>query len=512
MTRADPDCLVTTLVEIHGGPAGWEKVEERLRVLGWGYRESTPKERRTARRAFGTDPSEVIFRWVEIPVVGSTWRAGRNASWQVAEVHRATNVVVHERMLGRADVDRPMQPEWQVYSTRSLVRATAPVHVDAWSKPVWWLRRTLYRTAVHMGWFDVGTRVHGDRAAVLHLAQGLGEATNVDVRPLDGRGRPNALRFGEDELNRGLVFFLSPLIVAALLLVLARSAGSLGIALCWFAALACMCIAWWTALTLPLARTRRRSLALALVATAVIMVWALGIPGVRTGMTPPQALVMASVTYYAVGLVLLGRRWTWQVLAASVLPLVATLIVAALPLTARFLHDAYADALSLTPEETSVSTVWQLVAAVKLLWPTFGAVLFIAAGWGILRYFHFIRPRSFTAGTVTAVALVTTLTTTVSLTLDSPSTAADRTKQAAARGTEPPSYFGVSPEWVCVVPTVPAHRLTEQGGTLRVGKPYISFGAADGQVVLWNQVTAGPLRIAADQVRITPRRARAGGC
>ncbi|MFD3308147.1 hypothetical protein [Streptomyces sp. NPDC058694] len=504
------------MVEIQGGPAKWERVEQYFREAAWPCRTPSPKERRAARRAFPSDSANSRFLWVDVPVTGSPWRADREASWQLAAVRRATQAIVYDRMLLREESDRAIQPEWQAHSTEAQIWATAPPHTPGWSKPIWWLRRALYRSAVRTGLFDVGLRVHGGRSAavldLVRLVRGTTVRDDVDLRPLDGRGRPNTVQHGEDALNRALVFILGPLFAAAFLLVLARNAAPVGVAICWSAALFCICVAGWTALTLPLARTRLGSVSAVLAMTALALVFTLDIPGVKSGVTTAQAVAMTGVVYYSAGLMMLGRRWKWQALIAGVLPLIATLAVAALPLTSRFLHDMYADELSLAPAETSVSGIWQLAAAVKLLWPSLGAVLFIAAGWGIMRYFHFIRPRSITAGATAAFGVVLALATTASAALDSPKAAAEGLKQAAVRGSEPPPYFGVSPEWTCVVPTVPSEKLTEKGGILRAEKPYVSFGVADGQVVLWNPETAKPLHVAASQVRLTPQPSRARTC
>ncbi|WP_369357494.1 hypothetical protein [Streptomyces sp. cg2] len=515
MASAGSDCVVTTLVEILGGPAKWEKVEQHLHGLGWSYWKPTPKERRIARRAFHADPEDSSFLWVDVPIAGSPWRADREASWQVAAVCKATQVIVYDRLLWREEADRTLQPEWQVYSTRFRAWANPPAQARTWSKPLWWLRKALYQAAIRTGLFDGGPRIHGGKTAVLHLARGMAAPTereDIDVRPLDGRSRVGVVMHGEDALNRALALIMGPLFAMGLLLVLARQAGPVGVAVCWLLALACASIAWWTALTLPWSRTPLRSALFSLLATALMACVALGVPGVHKGMAPTQAVAMAAVTYYVAGLVLLGRRWRWQVLVASVLPLIATVVVAALPLTGRFLHDMYADELSLNTPETGVSGIWQLAASVKLLWPSLGAILFIAAGWGILRYFHFIRPRSITAGVAAITALTLALTMTVSAALNSPKTASDKLKQAAIQGTAPPPYFGISPEWTCVIPTVPASELTEKGGTLRATEPYISFGIADGQVVLWNRTSEKPLRMAADQIRTTPQQTGTRGC
>ena len=511
MTSASPDCIVVTLVEIQGGPAKWERVEQHFREAAWSFRTPSAKERRTARRAFESDPADSRFLWVDVPVTGSPWRAELEASWSVAAVRRATRVVVYDRVLRREESDRTIQPGWQSHATEARSWATMPPHAPSWSKPVWWLRRLLYNSAVRTGLFDVGPRVHGNRSgAVVDLVREMTASGDVDLRPLDGRGRPGTVQYGEDALNRALVFIMGPLFATLVFVTLAHDAAPVGVAICWSAAVLATCLAGWTAITLPLARTRLRSALTVLAMNATAVFVAVGKPG--PPLTAAQTLATAGVVYYAVGLVLLGRRWKWQLLIAGVLPLIATLAIAALPLTSRFLHDLYADELSLTPAETSVSGIWRLGAAMKLLWPSLGAVLFIAAGWGIMRYFHLIRPRSITGATMATLGVVVALVLTASAALHSPAAAADKLKQAAVRDTDPPPYFGISPEWTCVTPTVPKGELTEKGGTLKAGEPYISFGVADGQVVLWNPATAKPLRVAADQVRLTPRPHQAHTC
>ena len=508
MTSASPDCIVVTLVEIQGGPAKWERVEQHFREVGWPFRTPSAKERRVARRAFGTDPADSRFLWVDVPVAGSPWRAQREASWHVAAVRRATRVVVYDRLLRREDSDRTIQPEWQSYSTEARAWATMPPHTPRWREPAWRLREALYNSAVRRGLFDVGVRVHGDRSAVLDLVHGVTTRNDLNLRPLDRRGEPGTVQHGEDALNRGLAFIVTPLIAMVLFLVLARHAPPLIFVICGLAALYAFSIAGWTALTLPWARTRTHSALFVLGSTMAALYFALGIPGVSTGITTEHAVEMAGSVYYLAGLGLLVRRWNWHVLIVGVVPLIATLAVAALPLTSRFLYDLYADKLSLTPAETSVSGFWRLGATIKLLWPSFGVVLSVAAGWGIMRYFHFVRPRnSIPAGVAACIVVLTGL-----VTLNSPTTAADKLKQAAVRGTDPPPYFGITPEWTCVTPTVPKAQLTEKGGTLNPAKPYVSFGVADGQVVLWNPATAKPLRIDAAQVRLTPRPRKTHTC
>ncbi|MEU5996209.1 hypothetical protein ABZ837_00080 [Streptomyces sp. NPDC047197] len=490
---------MTTLVELQGGRPQWEKAQRRLDELGWPCHELTPKERRVARRDLDADPAVSEFRWVEVPVTGSSWRADREAAWRVTELSKSAQAVVYGRLFQRDETDRLMEPEWQVYA------AGRPAGDAARRAPTRRLLAAGRWMAARSGLLDDHVRVHAGRDAALHLARHMhpdGPRADLYVRPLDGRGRTGTVQHREDALNRALALFMGPLFAMALFVTLARHTRSTTAVVCWFLALVCAVPAWWTAFALPLSRTRLRCLAASAVATLGMACYALGVPGLSDGLHPKYALTAAGVAFYATGLVLLGRRRRWQVLSAGALPLLATLLVAALPLTGRILQDGYADELSLTPEETAVSGVWQIVSAVKLLWPTIGAILFVAATWGIMRYFHFIRPRSLFAAICAALFLVLGVTLSVDATLSSPQRAAELLRKAAVQHTAAPGYFGISTDWTCVRPTVPARSLNEQGGTLSPDTPYLSFGVADGSVVLWNPSAEQPLRVPAGQVKL----------
>ncbi|MGW6054845.1 hypothetical protein [Streptomyces sp. NPDC055189] len=509
MIPRGPDCTVTSLVEVQGGRPQWDKARQRIQELGWPCHELSPKERRTVRRAFGADAESSEFWWVEVPVTGSSWRADREAAWHITDVSRSAQVVINGRLFRRDETDRVMEPEWQVHAEGSrTVNAAVPGLRRRWRTVVRWC-------AVRTGLLDVGVRIHTSKDAAQHLARHLredGPRADLGVRPLDGRGRAGTPEHREDALNRALALFCGPLLAMALFLTTAQHVQPVAAAVCWFLALVCAVPAWWTALALPLARTRPHCLAICLVTTVAAAVYALGIPGLFDGVEPRFAWVAAGIAFYVTGLILLGRRWRWQTLAATALPLLATLLVAALPLTGRLLQDGYADELSLTSEETAVSGAYQLMAAVKLLWPSLAAVLFVAAAWGVLRYFHFIRPRSAVAGTLAAFTLVLALLTAADWTLASPRTAADKLKQAAARHTEAPPYFGISADWTCVRPTVPPRALNEQNGTLSPRTPYLSFGVVEGNAVLWNSSTDRPLQIPAGQVKLLPAGRTARAC
>ncbi|MFI1828340.1 hypothetical protein ACH41E_18100 [Streptomyces sp. NPDC020412] len=489
------------MIELQGGPPQWDKARQGMQELDWTCYELSSKERRTVRRAFDADVEFSEFWWVKVPVTGSSWRAEREASWQITELSRSAQAVVYGRLFRCDEIDRDIEPEWQVHSTGHQTEdAAVPGIQRRW--------RTVRRwCATRTGLLDVRVRIHADKDAALHLARHLrtdGPRADVGVRPLDGRGRTGTLRHREDALNRALALLLVPLLVMALFLSSTQHVRPLAAAACWFLALVCAIPAWWTAYALPVARTRLGCLVVCVVVTLATAVYALGVPGLVDGVEPRGAWAAAGIAFYVTGLILLGRRWRWQVLVVTVLPLLATLLVAALPFTGRMLQDGYADALSLTSEETAVSGTYQLLAAVKLLWPTLAAVLLVAAAWGVLRYFHFIRPRSVFAGALATLVLTLALLTAVEWTLASPQQAADKLKRAASHRTDAPPYFGISADWTCVRPTVPARALNERGGTLSPRAPYLSFGVAEGNVVLWDSAADRPLRVPAGQVKLLP--------
>lgn len=501
MIPRGPDCTVTTLIELQGGRPQWDKAMRRIRELGWTCHELSPKERRTVLRAFGSDVNFSDFWWVEMPIMGSTWRADREAAWQITELSRSVQTVIYGRLFRREEIDRVLEPEWQVHSADHDPEGTVtPGFRRHWRTATRWC-------AAHTGLLDVRVRIHANKDAARHLARHLrtdGPRADLDVRPLDGRGRTGTIRHGEDALNRAVALFGGPLLAMSLFLSTAQHLIPIAAAVCWFLAVVCAVPAWWTAFAVPLARSRLQCLVICIIATLVVAVYTLGVPGLFDGVDSRSTWATAAIGFYVTGLILLGRRWRWQILAATALPLLATLLVAALPLTGRILQDGYADELSLSPEETAVSGAYQLISAVKLLWPTLAAILFIAAVWGVLRYFHFIRPRSVSAGTLAALFLALGLLTAAEWTFASPQHAADKLKRAATHHTKAPPYFGISADWVCVRPTVSVHTLNEQGGTLVPSTPYLSFGVAEGNVVLWNAAADRPLRVPAGQVKLLP--------
>src|SRR6478752_2609852 len=90
------------------------------------------------------------------------------------------------------------------------------------------------------------------------------------------------------------------------------------------------------------------------------------------------------------------------------------------------------------------------------------------------------------------------------LVLETAEEAVDRTTSAAERGTDPPPFFGVHPEWTCVEPVIPVGRLPVEGPPLDPARPYLSFGVAGGNAVLWDAEAGEAVKVPASKVRLVP--------
>ena len=131
------------------------------------------------------------------------------------------------------------------------------------------------------------------------------------------------------------------------------------------------------------------------------------------------------------------------------------------------LHALYADSLGLIPDDLDVSGIWQAASAVKLSSLLSYALLVPApALWGIAKHVHapFISPLERLG---VPLYILTQVTVVAMCALDSAGEAVKDFRTAAVRKTDPPSYFGVTPDWTCVEPTVPAAKLGSRGGVLR---------------------------------------------
>ncbi|MFF4349671.1 hypothetical protein [Streptomyces sp. NPDC001530] len=198
---------------------------------------------------------------------------------------------------------------------------------------------------------------------------------------------------------------------------------------------------------------------------------------------------------------------------AWAVPLVVTPAASSFIAAGSVLHALYADGLDLAPDDLDVPGIWQVAAAVKLL-VLLSVVMAVPAWWGYARHRHhfYATPGDGFNVVLYVLLLILMLGGAASLALDSAGIAVDRTTAAVKRGEDPPSYFGVQPEWTCVESVVSVSRLSGEGPRLRPARPYLSFGVVDGTAVLWDRATEQPVKLPANQVRLVPARSATAPC
>ncbi|MFE8014974.1 hypothetical protein ACFU3O_19825 [Streptomyces antibioticus] len=328
---------------------------------------------------------------------------------------------------------------------------------------------------------------------------------------MDGRWRETAPYQGEEQVEGRVI----RLVLWAFL-----AAGAVALA---FAARP---FAWWFLIPLALVgaagavRTGwhlggadRRFVGVGVAVLCLVAFAGLGVGVLGEAWSPGQTLMTAAVCAVLAGLWLLVRQWTWGEWVAWAVPLAVTLAVSAFVAAGSVLHALYADGLGLTPDDLGVPPVWQAVAAVKLL-VMLSLVMVVPAWWGFAKHRHH---RYATPGDGTNVLLNIALFLAMLLgagiqAWNSAETAVNRTVAAAERGDDPPSYFGVAPEWTCVRPVVRAGELSGAGPRLRAADPYLLFGVSGETAVLWDPAVGKPLKVPAAQVWLSPAESGKSAC
>ncbi|AXK32859.1 NnrS multi-domain protein [Streptomyces armeniacus] len=516
MLRRRFDRLVLVLIEVRGGERDRETAKSACETRGWRVVDEYGRGEAASAGVLTAAPDARLLS-VEVGLYGAARRAERGAAWRVRRLARAYSVEMYVRRAELLRRDRELLPDWYAHTTAHRpdvpVRPAAPPAVRAYG----WARFRA-RCRERLGRYDAGVLVAGTPSEARRLARMPRDAhasngahavrgddldVRLDVRPGDGRSRSRSgvvLR-REDDLNGRLAALCVWLVVMSLLGVVARDAEGGG----RYAVTTLALAAFVAALRVG---TRLGHDGRALWGAAVTVVTALffllawvGGPGDHSGLSRGQAFLIVFGVFIGGGLWLLVRQWTWGEWLTVAGPIAATVIGSALLAAGSVKHALYADELSLSPGDLDVPGVWQAIAAVALLRDLY-PLLLVPAAYGFAKHFHYVR--DFHGATVAAVLLAAFGATALGVVLDSADRAAHATVDAAERGTQPPSYFGVDPSWTCVEPVVPLSELASQGGRLRPERPYVSFGVADGDVVLWDTTTDGPLKLPAKHVRLVP--------
>ncbi|MCT2590875.1 NnrS multi-domain protein [Streptomyces sp. N2-109] len=507
MARKRFDRRVLALVEVRGGDREWAEAKAAFEARGWPVTEEFGRGEGASAGVLRPRPGCLLLR-VEVRLFGAVHRAERGAAWRVQRLARRVGVEMYVRRAQLLHRDRELLPGWYAHSTDHrppVLRRPAASGAGAWAYR--WAR-AVARSVEGMGRHDVGVVLTGTPSEARRLARMPGEESGPgldgwDVRPADGRARSRTEQRREDDLNGrivGLSVLLTAMLAAA---VLARGGAGFGRYVMATLAAAAFCAVLRVGSRLyQNGGARSGAVAAGIAAVFLLSIW-VGVPfGVREGMTRSQTFVLLFCVLVLAGLWLLVRQWTVGEWLAWGGPVVAAFVGSSLLAAGSVMHTLYADGLSLTPGDLGVPGVWQAIAVLRLLLEL-APILLVPACYGFAKHFHYVRSERWGI-VVTGLLLVLLTTVSVQSVLDSAARASDRTIRAAEQRKQPPPYFGVAPEWMCVEPVVPGRELAGEGGRLVPQRPYVTFGIADGDVVLWDTDSDGPMKLPAEHVRLVP--------
>ncbi|WP_367123768.1 NnrS multi-domain protein [Streptomyces phytohabitans] len=504
MLRRRFDRRVLALVEVRGGERGRDDAKSACEARGWRVVDAYERGTGATAGVLTPEPGAWLLS-VEIGLYGAVRRAERGAAWRVQRLARTASLEMYVRRAELLHADRELLPVWHAHTT---AHRPAPPPRPAARAEVWAYRlaRLRARELERWGRRDAGVLTTGTPSEARRLARAPRDAQSpgragLDVSAYDGRARTRTVPRREDDLNGRLVALLLWLVVTALLAVVARDGTGAGRAVAVVLAVAASGLALRSVVRIEGGQPRPAPLLGVAVFASAFVAAVTGL-GESPGLTRGQMFVTVAAVGIGSGLWLLVRQWTWGEWLTVAVPVLATVVGSALLAAGSVKHALYADELGLSPGDLDVPGTWQSIAAVALLWDLY-PILLVPAAYGFAKHFHYVR--SELVGTVvTFVMLAGFVATAVGLVLESADRAARDTIAAAEQRTQPPAYFGVTPEWTCVQPVVPVGELPVQGGVLRPQRPYVSFGVAGGDVVLWDTATDGPLKLPADRVRLVP--------
>ncbi|MEU8760540.1 hypothetical protein [Streptomyces sp. NPDC048659] len=505
------DQRAVALVELRGTAADCELLERAFEERGW------PVFERRGRLSSVAD--RLVWYVVEARFPGSRRNATRGARERVELLGDELLLDLQVQAVELVARDPADLPHWFAYE-----RPAAPPRGAAVPRRRYWRERTDVWRAEHTGSRDTGRLI---------LARTPGEAQYLAARPLPGtapRGgrvaarrpsgtttRPAPGRVGRKEGASRMTRTAALLCVglwAGARLVDGRSHGAGS----WWWVLGVLCVvaagagASWRAMA-PGA-TRAGSL----VAGCLLTVAAAGL-GARAALSAPDVGFGSSVLLVCLiaavvvnGVRLLVRQWSWQRTAPWLIPLLVPLFFGFVPGLGLGIHTMYLDAFGLDLEDVDVPRAHQLLAMLKLaacmsLW------LFVPSLLGYMKHFHlYVKDRWFgnVVLLVVSVALLTLGVLEAGL-LRAGQAGADAVA-AAAKGRTPAGYYGIEPEWVCVLPVGRADAVPVDGGVLSVSSPYLRIGDAGGTVVLWDTKAGAALKAPLDRLRIAPHEERPGSC
>jgi hypothetical protein len=237
--------------------------------------------------------------------------------------------------------------------------------------------------------------------------------------------------------------------------------------------------------------------------------WSAGQP---SGISPLAGILVAAlVIFVAIGVwYALSHSWFSRNLS-WLLPVMVAPLPLVLPWVGRFLHTVYLeDGFGIPAESVHIAFYWQYAIALKPLGIALLITLLIVALFGWARHYHWGVGRDgfvFVSLVVFLLAVVYGLTV-VSIALQNTTTAAERAMRAVSSGEQPPAYYGLRGELMCVRPTGGA--LSAINGPVPTSRPVLVFQTTGDYLWVWDPAesrgtdsTLHAVRLRAEEVSLS---------
>ncbi|MGB9998602.1 hypothetical protein ACPMJQ_29210 [Streptomyces pseudogriseolus] len=253
--------------------------------------------------------------------------------------------------------------------------------------------------------------------------------------------------------------------------------------------------------------------------------WAIS-DGANSSQDPSVLLLTAGAVAAPRGLYLFISRSTWRTWVPWLLPALLPIVIMVLPGIGSMVFLAYLYPFGAEPGDVDIPPYWQLYAALR--WSVVVlAFLQAPALYGYLRHLH--APVALRRGTGLILAVTVTgvaLLIGARYVVLEPLRASTEAYKAALDDHTPATYYGISPEWVCVRPVegMTPGEVPAQGGEFAPGRTYLKLGDSDGAVVLWwagaterrsktlSLSDDETLKLPLSKIRITPADDPSRGC
>jgi hypothetical protein len=228
----------------------------------------------------------------------------------------------------------------------------------------------------------------------------------------------------------------------------------------------------------------RHALGLA-VSLALLTSW--GISKGLSSRPDPELMLVVAVLIIPRGLYLFISRSTWRTWLPWLLPALLPFVFTLLPGIGSTVSLVYLYAFGAEPADVEVASYWQLYAAMR--WSVVALALLMGpALYGYLRHANTPTVLRRGLGTILIIGVTCVAAVTGAYYLGvAPLRASEDAYRAAIDGRTPATYYGISPEWVCVHPLegMASGEVPVQGGDFTPGRAYLKLGDSDGTVVLW---------------------------